>query len=261
MTKPSDTILSFFRTCMGVTRAMELMLVDVIAALIPWLAPVIPAYMAWQHMTSVLEFPGWVAGVGAAVVEFLGLSTVHTTFTFWQYNDERAARRVQHQTKARVKRKTQPKRAAGAPVLVAGITAGVYLAVIITVNVLLDDAAMIERMAKALLSLLGTVAAVTLAIRAQHARRLSDADERKAQIAQARIETRNLLRNVAQPTVQGRAIAQLTYDDFAQAIASNGSHGWSGTLIAKQFGVSRRTGNYWLNKWRKDHPHPESQNN
>lgn len=259
MRRANDAVLEFFRSCVGVTRAMELMLVDVIAALIPWLAPVIPAFMAWQHMTSVLDFPGWVAGIGAAVVEFLGLSTVHTTFTFWQYNDEREARRVQNQRKARGRKKSQVRRAAGAPVWVAGITAGFYLAVIITVNVLLDDAAMIERVAKALLSLLGTVAAVTLAIRAQHARRLSDAEERKAEASRARIEARGRGAQSSTPKVEASIeVLPGSYQDFAEYHRSNGAH-HTNQELADKFHVTTRTITEWRAKFKVANPQPDIQ--
>jgi hypothetical protein len=39
------------------TRAVEALLIDNIAATSPWLAPLIPAYLAWDSMSKVLAFP------------------------------------------------------------------------------------------------------------------------------------------------------------------------------------------------------------
>lgn len=242
MKRTYDAVITFLQRCMGLSQALELMLVDVIAALIPWLAPVIPAYMAFSHMTSVLAFPAWVATLGAMVVEFLGLSTVHTTFSFWRYNDEREARRIQHQQHGRGRRKALPRRAAGAPVLVAGITAGFYLAVIITVNVLLDDAGLVEKIAKALLSLLGTVAAVTLAIRAQHARRLAEAEERKLS------RKENLSRKVP------RKVSRKDFEDDWRKLPIEDKElmrNMSRDEIEQTYGVIRRTANNWYHKARR----------
>lgn len=133
----------------------EVSLINNIAAITPWLAPIAPAYIAWSHMTNVLQFPPAIAVVVASVVEFLGLSTVITATQFWDWND---SKRQSDQS---------------APFWIALISAGFYLAIIITINVLLDNSNTIERIAKALLSLLSIVAAVIIAIRSQHARRVA----------------------------------------------------------------------------------------
>lgn len=163
----AQRLTSFFNGWRELTRAFEFALVDNLAATAPWLAPVIPAYLAWRNMTTVLEFPAWVAMIGAIVVETLGLSTVHTVFSLWDYNDAR--------------RKSDQR----APVWIAIITAGMYITIVLVVNVLLEGRPAVEMVAQALLSLLSVVAAITLAVRANHARRLADIrserEERKAE--------------------------------------------------------------------------------
>ena len=84
-----DRIVFFLRSWLRLIRATEAVLIDAIAATAPWLAPLIPAFMTWQSMTSRLDFPAWVAMAGALVVESLGLSAVHTSFQLWDYNDSR----------------------------------------------------------------------------------------------------------------------------------------------------------------------------
>lgn len=166
----SQKARAFLQECLAFNRALEETLVDVLAAFIPWLAPAIPAYLAWRNMTGVLHFNSYLAGVGAVVVEFLGLATVSTTITLWDYND---TKRMGDQR---------------APLWVAGVTALAYIVIVLTVNVLLDNAPALHLLAQALLSLLSVIGAVTLAVRAQHARRLAaiqiDKDERR----QARME-------------------------------------------------------------------------
>jgi hypothetical protein len=146
-----------------ITNALEKTLVDNVAATVPWLAPVIPAAIAYDHMVSVLLFAPWLAFVGAAVVELLGLSTVTTAVQFWQYNI--AGDSANPETERR------------APFGMAFAAAAFYFLVVITVNVLLDEAGGTARLAKALLSTLSIVGALTVAIRSQHRRRVDEQAE------------------------------------------------------------------------------------
>jgi hypothetical protein len=155
-------------------RATENLLIDIVASYSPWIAPVVPAYMTYQNMVTHLAFPEW-AGMAAAVcVETLGLSSIQTAVSFWQWND--------------AKQKAAPK----APVLLAILTGGFYLATVLTVNAMLDNAPGVFRLAKALLSSLSVCAGVILALRAGHARRMSEAEQakidRKAERAAIRAE-------------------------------------------------------------------------
>lgn len=108
----------------------EVSLINNIAAITPWLAPVAPAYIAWDHMTHVLFFPPIVSIIVAGVVEFLGLSTVITATQFWDWND---SKRQSDQS---------------APFWIALASAGFYLVIIVTINVLLDGSNPIERLSK-----------------------------------------------------------------------------------------------------------------
>jgi len=162
-----DKIVSLLKAWQRLTRAIESLLVDNLSATAPWAAPLIPAYMAFDSMIRVLSFPLWVSIAGAVTVEVVGLSAVSTCFQFWDYNDSK---------------KTSEQRA---PMLLALGTAIFYLAIVLTVIVLLDNSPMLHKAAKALLSTLSVCAAVILALRAGHARRLQGIDdlriERKAQ--------------------------------------------------------------------------------
>lgn len=153
----------------ALARQLETSLVDNIASTTPWLAPVIPAYLAYHSMMKVMDFPFLIALAGAVVVEFLGLATVTTSFQFWDWNDK--------------KRQSDQ----SAPFWIALVTAAFYLTIVLTVNVLLDESPPLHRLAKLLLSVLGVVGAVTLAIRSQHSRRMAAVEEEKEMRRQERL--------------------------------------------------------------------------
>jgi hypothetical protein len=120
-------------------------------------------------MTQQLGYPPIFGLVGAAAVEFLGLSAVHTAVTFWQWNDHHKIER--------------------APFWFA-LGAGLfYVLIVLTVNAALDiwrGNEGVKILAHALLSLLSVDAAVIIAIRAQHARRLTERDEARQERKAAR---------------------------------------------------------------------------
>jgi hypothetical protein len=86
--------------------------------------------------------------------------------------------------------------------------------------------------------------------------RVQAEQDRKVQVAQARIEARKDAQKPSAIAQELHTVAQGTYEDFVQAISSNGKHEWTGEMIAQEFGVSRRTGNYWLSRWRREHAEP-----
>lgn len=230
-----NKITNFLRGWALLTRAVEGVLIDNIAATVPWLAPVVPAWLAYHNMTGVLGMPSWIGLVGAAVVEFLGLSTVSTAFSLWEYNDAR--RKTDH----------------AAPLWVAIITAGFYLAVVLTVNVILDAAPPVERLAKGLLSTLSIAAAVTLATRAQHARRLQAAADERAERREMRKERKekhagNLpetFRNFPEVSETFRNSPDWRHLGLAEreAIAE-----MSTAAIVERYGVDDRTARNWRTK-------------
>jgi hypothetical protein len=56
-------------------------LIDNVARIVPWFAPLIPASFAYHNSVRVLELAKIEAGLVAFVVELLGLATVHTFFS------------------------------------------------------------------------------------------------------------------------------------------------------------------------------------
>lgn len=232
-----NKIVSILNGWKTLTNAVESILVDNIAATAPWLAPLVPAYMVHQAMIFILGFPSWIAWAGAAVVEFLGLAAIQTTFTFWDYNE---AKRQSDQN---------------APVKVALATSAFYMAVILTVNVMLDDSTLLLRVAKALLSLLSIIAAVILALRSQHARRLQSIRDEKEERKKAKVTQVTTYQNLPQlssnlpnlpdnsPNQDWRTIS----DDDRLKIAGMGVR-----QIRETYGVTSRTALNWKKNARRE---------
>lgn len=231
-------------------RSIESVLIDLIAATAPWLAPVIPAYMVHQSLMNVLAMPPWVAWIGAAVVEFLGLSAVSTTMTLWDYNDKRKAAQLNQTTKGK-RRKPRPVKGL-APVWVAGGAGGFYLISVLVVNVILDDAGTWERIAKALLSSLSVIAALILAVRAQHARRLEAIDERKQKLSVAKAAKKSVNQSLPVVTEEETVADRGSFEKFsADQMARNGKGSMPAGEVMATYGVPQRTAYRWLEKYEK----------
>lgn len=95
-------------------------IVNFLTAFAPWLAPLIPAYMTYDHMIHFLNFDSWLAWVLALVVEILGFGTVSTGLDFWFYN---------RRDKAKARK---------APFTLIIVSFIFYLALILTSNVIID---------------------------------------------------------------------------------------------------------------------------
>lgn len=154
-------------------KEIEATVIDVVSAVIPWLAPLIPAYIAYQNMSSVLGFAPWLARIGALVVEALGLAAVHTAIQFWDFN------------------RTRRQKDAAAPVKIAAAVGLFYLVLVLMVNIILDSAPVAEKVAKALLSLISVPAGVTLAIRAQHSNQILEIKIERERLREERKNNRS----------------------------------------------------------------------
>lgn len=147
-------------------RNTESSIVNFLSVFAPWLAPLTPAYMTYQHATSILNFPFYVAIPAAILVEILGFSAVSTFLAFWFHN---------RKTQATYKR---------APIEVIVFAFSFYLALIIFSNVLLD-AYPSERWAeitvRALFTLQTIPAALIVAVRTQHRDLLSEIKKERDQ--------------------------------------------------------------------------------
>ncbi len=206
---------------MNTIKKLEAMTIDTIAAITPWLAPLIPAYLVFHNMVGRLGYTPIFGLVGAAAVEFLGLSAVHTATTFHQWN-------AGHKNDQ-------------APFWLALAAGLFYVIIVLTVNAALDiwpgyDG--VKILAHALLSLLSVDAAVIIAVRAQHARRWHERQEAR-QTRQAARQDANETRTDANET---RTPA--TRDEFITAWRANGHT--SIAALAQELGVNARTAQKWI---------------
>jgi hypothetical protein len=143
-------------------------LIDNVARIVPWFAPLIPASFAYHNSVRVLELAKIEAGLVAFVVELLGLATVHTFFSLAESLKTAKENKPKHET------------------IIMGFMAAFYLAIVVTVNILLDLNHVWQIIAaRALLSLISIPAAVTLSIRNLHKLRQND-DTRDHLIASLR---------------------------------------------------------------------------
>ncbi|NUM44829.1 MAG: hypothetical protein HUU38_08975 [Anaerolineales bacterium] len=159
---PDDKLLNFFQRALDVNHAVYGLGIDVLAAYSPLLATLIPAWMMFENTSTHLGFPTWVAVIAAIVVEVLGISAVHTTVSFWQFNNS-------------LTRKGDVR----SPFWIALGTSVAYIVIVLIVNTVLDAASKettVNVVAAGTLSLLSLVGALIVAVRAQHSLRLTGQD-------------------------------------------------------------------------------------
>jgi len=151
-------------------RDTENSIVNFLSAFSPWLAPLIPAYMTFQHAVGTLKFPFFFAFAGSAVVEILGFSAVSTYLSFWFYN---------RRNRAEGKK---------APLAIVVIAFGFYLVLIIFSNVLLDtfpSEKWAEIVVRALFTLQTIPAAMLVSVRTQHRELLSEIAKEKRKVSES----------------------------------------------------------------------------
>jgi hypothetical protein len=219
-------------------KGIEASLIDLIAAVTPWLAPLIPAYLVYHNMAERLNYSQPFALIGAAAVEFLGLSAVHTAVTFWKWNDNRKTGR--------------------APTLAAIGAGAFYVVIVLTVNAALDiwrDNEYVKIFAHGLLSLLSVDAALIIAMRSSHARMVrDDVDERERRRIE-RIEAKKHELEARQAELKAKEDANqrerdanetrtMTREKFVTLWQSNGHKSIS--ALAKEMGVNPRTAQKWV---------------
>ena len=129
--------------------------IRVVAKLSPWLAPLPSAYFVGRSAMVHLALPLFVAIIVAAIIETLGLATVHTALWAYDWNTH--------------KRKTDPR----APVGLAVVLGGVYVVATLGLVVFLEVWPFLATYAPAIFPALAVVGAVNLALIAQQEQRES----------------------------------------------------------------------------------------
>jgi len=139
-------------------EAAEAPVTRLIAGLVPWLAPAIPAYITQGNLIEYLGFSLLMSWVTAGIVEFLGLATVNNALSLWKHN-----RKYENSLEKN-----------GVPFGLALFSFVVYLLVLIVVNAILEAVSLFPALdavwvglahvlARLLLTLLTIPAALTIA--------------------------------------------------------------------------------------------------
>lgn len=149
---------SQFEKLIFLIKGTEASIVELLVTVGPWLAPLTPAYMTWNHVVNNLGFLPLFGWTTAAAVEILGLASGHTIAKFYMHNRSERAR---------------GRRLPLWPIL---FTFVFYLVVVMTINLAMDwsTTTVSTKMAKVGLILLSVPAIVIVSVRAQHARLLME---------------------------------------------------------------------------------------
>jgi hypothetical protein len=154
-------MMNFFDKLNDSIRDTESSVVNLVSAVAPWLAPLAPAYMTFQHAVGVLNFPLWIAWPIAIVVEIMGFSALSTFMEFWFFN------------------RRNPAGYKKAPIEAVVGAFAVYLLTIVSSNVLLDafdNSKPIVITVRAMLAIQTVPAAVIVIVRAGHREMLKEAE-------------------------------------------------------------------------------------
>lgn len=150
----------------ALTLVAEKTFVGNLASTIPWIAPLVPAWFAYENATAEnkLNLPPAVGIIISTSIEGLGIGVVTTALELWDWNDRNKDQKIT------------------APLYVSAGTVVFYMAIVIMVNVGLD-LGWSDWIVKIMLSMLSIPAVITLALRSQHSRRLAahEAAETKAE--------------------------------------------------------------------------------
>jgi hypothetical protein len=210
-------------------RSIESSIVNLISAIAPWLAPIAPAYMTYDHAANTLHFPTWVSLPIAIVVEILGFSAISTFMSFWLFNR---------------RNKAEGKKAPVSFVIFAFIF---YLALIVTSNILLDatnkaDWAIIS--VKALYTLQTIPAALIVISRVGHKDLLADIKSERATNEANRSPNRSQGNEQDANDSQENESGGRTYDSLSQSDKYFVLNSLS-KVIAKEYHVGVRSAQKW----------------
>lgn len=77
-----EKLISFFESLDEFRGKVEYYLVNFASGIVPWFAALIPAYFAFVHVKDILDVPGWLSFIFAAVIEVLGFASISTFIEF-----------------------------------------------------------------------------------------------------------------------------------------------------------------------------------
>ena len=213
--------------------------VRTVAKLSPWLAPLPSAYFVARSAMAHLDTPLTVAVIMAAIIETLGLATVHTALWLYEWNA--------------AKRKTDP----ASPLWLAIALGAVYIVATWGLVVALEVWPALATFAPAIFPALAVVGSLNLAIVArQESKEAAIADEKAARRA-ARVEKKAAraksagnqaatVAQVGQPSRMSRAVFLAEFPNILEM---------SDSQVAEAAGVSERTSRNWKQIARANNGH------
>ena len=210
-------------------RDTENSIVNFLSAFAPWLAPLIPAYMTYQHAVETLEFPPLFAFTAGVVVEILGFTAVSTYLSFWFYN------------------RRNPAESKRAPIVLVIIAFSFYLVLIVFSNVLLDTfpgQVWAEIAVRALYTLQTIPAAMLVSVRTQHRELLSQIAKERAESKTKLSESKAKETDPLSETFGNfpKDMRQMTYEQGVLIVKIPPSHK---RKVADIIGVTERTIENW----------------
>ena len=175
-----NRVESFLRTSIG---TIENMVIDFISELVPWLAPLPSAALVSRAVITYLGFGTIMGVVSAIIIEFLGLTSISTSLTIWNYNENR-------------RKQDKP-----APFFLSLGLVGFYLVSTIGLTVFLDTFPTLAHFAPALFPFLALVGGLNLVLKMDHRNRLKRLSDEKAERHDRRQEIRQTTTNESENLV------------------------------------------------------------
>jgi hypothetical protein len=175
-------------------NGLEKNTVKLVAKTAPWLAPLPSAFFVARSAMAHLALPVPMAVIAAAIIELLGLSTVHAALWLSDYNAS--------------KRKIDPT----APTWIAVALGAVYVLATIGLVVALEVAPFLATFAPAIFPVLAIVGAVNLALIAQQERREAAVDAQKKESRERRLSKK------ASKSVSRTAVQDLSKTDVQETV-------------------------------------------
>lgn len=174
--KGKNILVVFFQFLSNTINGGEKAIIDLISALVPYLVPIIPAWLMYYHAEHDMGFSHNIALTAGIVVEGLGLASVATAVRFFLYN-----RRFKKDAKTQSPNK--------APFSAAMGVYAFYVVVVMLVNVIMEATSTSVNsrsgwtiLAIALFSLLSFPSGLLVALRVGFAEMLEERAESKKQV-------------------------------------------------------------------------------
>lgn len=224
-------------------------LIDVISSIVPWLAPLLPAYLVFDGLISKLHEPIWYGLVAGLVLEGFGLAAISTAISFWSYNqclkddkDYKIAKRKER-GKSLIVRDNQT-----SPFFIALITVIYYFMIVLAITVAIEiDAVYIPVVIKAMLSSLTLGAGLLLAIRIDHQRRITKTAGKISSLeSRKEMETFRKVTDPSQVAHKQRSWRNLTKTEKKELV------NLSVMEISLAYGITERSARNWQRNLRSE---------